>query len=354
MPKKSGLDRLFSYWLLIVIVNSFLVLITDITNVVNIASFFKISLPFFLFYYLRRFIRSEKDIEGLLTTFIFSGIFVYSVFLYEIFVHPIEVQETRITLERIQGFYADVANYGMYTAMIYISVCYFYLKKETTFNQIRNLLIITVLAITILVRINHVSSYVVIGMLMIVFFYFNFRLKPVYGVLFGLVFVLAMAFTLKDILKESFDPLTQREMEVYNGTREEDQGFHGRIGRWKGMAEEWKKFNIVVKTFGVPWAFDNDNNWIYSAGSHNDYLRMQWTTGYAGLGLYILILINVIIKVFKQRKVDRYLGIATMTMLLLYSISLTPTFYPFFMYFVMIVWAYLAIPKKIIVRQVET
>ena len=353
MPKKSSLDNLFGFWLFFIIISSFVVLITDITGIDTIASFFKTSLPFFLYYYLRRIIKTERDLDGLLTTTIYSGIFIYSVFLYEILVRPIEIQDTRAGLERIQGFYSDVANYGMYTALIFISVCYFFLKKEVNFKRVRNLILFSLLAILILVKINHAASFFVFGTLFLLFFYFNFKVKPVYGVLLGLLFGVFMTIYISQIASENLDPLLDREVEVLQGEREQDQGLHGRMGRWKGMFADWKKYNLIEKFFGAPFSFDKRYLWAYSAGSHNDYIRILWLTGIIGLTSYFLIIINIFRKISKQRTVDKFLGMATMAMLMLYSISLTPTFYAFVMYFVIAVWAFLAIPKKIVVSETK-
>ena len=59
-------------------------------------------MPIYLFFFLRLLIRSQRDLDGVLQTFLYSSIFVVGVFLFELIVNPIKVLKTR-DLERIQG-----------------------------------------------------------------------------------------------------------------------------------------------------------------------------------------------------------------------------------------------------------
>ena len=85
-PRQSIVDSLFRFWgvlMLMVIVtmaamNSFSFEFLEVS--------LKITLPIYLFIFLRYFIRSQKDLEGIMQTFLYSAIPVALIFLFEVFV----------------------------------------------------------------------------------------------------------------------------------------------------------------------------------------------------------------------------------------------------------------------------
>ena len=73
----------------------------------------KLTLPIYLYYFLRIFIASKLELIGIFQTFLYSILFALPVMLYEILGSPLQLTEAR-GLERIQGGYADVVNYVIY------------------------------------------------------------------------------------------------------------------------------------------------------------------------------------------------------------------------------------------------
>ena len=73
----------------------------------------KLSLPVYLFAFLRVFIRNKKDFNGLLTTFLYSASIAALMLLYELLFNPIQIEYSR-GIESIPGGYADVMNYAIY------------------------------------------------------------------------------------------------------------------------------------------------------------------------------------------------------------------------------------------------
>ncbi|MFB0925680.1 MAG: hypothetical protein QMB65_10445, partial [Vicingaceae bacterium] len=82
-----------------------------------------------------------------------------------------------------------------------------------------------------------------------------------------------------------------------------------------------------------------------SVHPHNDFLRILFLSGYLGLFYYIVLLIMLYQRAIKIAHATKYLAFGTLGILLLYSISVVPTFYPPFMYIVMSVFAYVALPR---------
>ncbi|NQX99249.1 MAG: hypothetical protein HRT73_15430, partial [Flavobacteriales bacterium] len=81
-------------------------------------------------------------------------------------------------------------------------------------------------------------------------------------------------------------------------------------------------------------------------GSHNDYVRILFLSGYFGLFYYLLLLIMFYKKAKKLESATRFLAFGVLGILMLYSVSIVPTYYPPFMYIVMSVFAFVALPKQ--------
>lgn len=112
------------------------------------------------------------------------------------------------------------------------------------------------------------------------------------------------------------------------------------------MLEKFSSEAVPVQFFGYPLKFDYVFQFI-GIGSHNYFIRILFATGILGLILYLRFLSVVFRRNEALGPAQRFLLYATFAALLFYSISVTPTFYAPFMYFVMAVFAYVALPQKL-------
>ncbi len=308
----------------------------------------KLTMPIYIFLFLRRFIQNSTDLDGLMKTLIYSLIFVAPVLLYETFVGPIRVEVSR-DMERIQGLFGDVVSYGMYISFSFLAAGYFYVKGLKTRDRkksTRLLLMIIAFGILGLTSIHHIASYAVYAGLLVVLLAFAFKqnataLLPVLVI----VGVTAMLFG-ESLFQERINPLLETDLQVVQGEEDTDKLLHGRVGRWAFMAEYFTQQNVFAQFFGFPYSFVNDIRLIGS-GAHSDYARIIFVTGYFGFAIYLSFLFGVYNRSKKYKAEFRFLVLGALIILLLYSISITPTYYPPFMYIIMAVFAFIAIPKKL-------
>lgn len=342
----TEMDKRFKLWAFFLVMGLTFVLFNNIISVTYISIVLKSIIPVFIYFFCRRLIRSERDLDGVLQTFRYSVLFVIGMFVYEVVFHPFGYTDTRGGLTRIQGLYADVANYGMYFSLALLVNCYFFLKSNMTMKKIRNLLVIIVIFIVALVKINHAATYFVFTAVLGLFLMFTFRFRSFTGFIFIVIIALVFILYADTIREKSIDPLFKRDRMALEGELEESQLLHGRYGRWQMIFTNWIDFPIYAQLFGVPLMLDNSWDWMYGqSGTHNDFVRLMMLSGLLGVLVYLSILIMVLRKVMKQKGPMVFLGLATMTLLFLYSVSLTPTMYAFVMYVTMSIFAYMTLPK---------
>lgn len=345
-PKKTGLDKAFLYWSVMVLISALLLLFYDPLSMLTFEYVLKITIPVYLYFFLRLFITDLRDLHGILQSFLYSTLFVMVLLLYEVFVNPISVQESR-GLERIQASFGDVVSYGMYiTFAVIIGTYYFFARQHLIKFNKRIVLLGIVLAFSILGLINiyHTASYSVFASLILLFMAYNFRSQN-RTVAIGFVLVAGFAITVwgSEVIQDKVSPLIQTDIQVYEGQQNTDRLLHGRVGRWRTMLDLFSSESVPVQFFGFPLKFKYVFQFI-GIGSHNDFIRMLFGTGIIGLALYL----NLLFRVWRRRLVlglaQNYLLIATLLALIFYSISVTPTFYAPFMYFALSIFAYVALP----------
>lgn len=342
---RTNLDSNFKLWIFFMSFGLTFVFFNSVLSVTSISFILKSTIPFFIYFLCRRLIQSERDLDGILQTFRYSVLFVFAMFIYEIIFKPFGYVDTRGGLERIQGLYADVANYGMYFSLGLMVNCYFFLKSDMTIKKIRNLLFMIIVFIIALTRINHAATYFVFSAIFGLFLIFAFRYRSFTGFIFVVIITLVFLIYGETIQTKSIDPLFERDRMALEGKVDEGQLLHGRWGRWTMIFQYWVDFPLHVQLFGVPFLLDSQWDWLYGqSGTHNDFLRIMMLSGIMGVLVYIIILINVMRRILKHKGPVVFLGLSSMTLLFLYSISLTPTMYAFVMYVLMAMFAYMTLP----------
>ena len=345
-PQRTALDKAFLYWSILLLFSALLLLFYDPLSMLTFEFILKITMPVYLYFFLRRFITDLRDLHGILQSFLYSMVFVVLLLVYEVFVNPIAVQESR-GFERIQASFGDVVSYGMYITFAVIIATYYFFARQHRISLNRRLkLLIPVLLFAVLglVNIYHTASYVVFALLILLFVAFNLRSEN-RGIAIGFILAAGIVFTVwgGKLVEEKISPLVQTDMQVYEGQQDSDRLLHGRVGRWRTMLELFSSESVPVQFFGFPLKFDYVFQFI-GIGSHNDFVRMLFNTGIVGLVLYIFMLFRVWIQRFRLGVAQRYLLTAVLLALVFYSVSVTPTLYAPFMYFALAVFAYVALP----------
>jgi O-antigen ligase len=309
----------------------------------------KLSMPVYLFFFLRLLIRSRKDLDGILQTFLYSSLFVVGVFLFEIFVNPIKVQKTR-DLERIQGYYGDVMNYAIYLSQGFLIVCYFYFRKKNTqssFVRNRTLIFTILICIACLFKISHTSTYGVFLATLLLFILFNLKTNKTAGFVFIIAISAAAYLFGGEAIEKNVTPLLKTDIAVYEGKKDNERLLHGRVGRWKSMLEQFSGFSIPAQLFGMPLTLE-DSYAEVSTGAHNDFVRILFFTGLIGLIFYVLILVAYFGRLKYLYSDQHFLALGAIAVLILYSISTCPTLYAPMLYILFSVICYLSLPVSVL------
>lgn len=346
---KSVFDFLFGLFTILILLSLLFMFVIDPMSKTFLEYFLKLSMPAYLFFFLRLYIRSQKDLDGLLQTFLYSALFVAGVFLYELVVNPIKVLKTR-DLERIQGYYGDVMNYAIYLSQGFLIICYFYFRRKNTqsiFLRIRNLILVAMICIACLFKISHTASYGVFGAISLLFILFNLRTNKTAGfVLIISISILAYFFG-GEAIEKNVAPLVQTDVDVYEGKKSDERLLHGRVGRWKGMWEQYSNFPPGSQFIGMPSTLQTCYAEV-STGAHNDFIRIMFFTGYTGLIIYLLTFVSFFNRLKYLTPDKHFLALGTMCILILYSVSTCPTLYAPMLYILYAVLCYLALPIPVL------
>ncbi len=348
--KKPNYSRLDFYFGFMAVLGSFSCIVLAVSDAFAFDSLdfaFKFMLPFLLYFFCRRLIRSKKDLQGVFQTFSYSIIFVVLIFTYELIFGPINIQISR-GLERFQGSYADVMNYAVYTSCGLLITFYSFIEKPKSVSHRTRIILLTfaiVYTVLILFNIHHTASYAVVAALSILFVFTITRANLGVGILVISISALVFYIVGSEMLSEQVTPLIETDIKVYEGEKGNEQLFHGRVGRWMSFLDFFNSKSTIVQFLGLPLGMDHPYSYI-AKGSHNDFVRMLMVCGYIGLITYVLILINIGSRIIGHKIAFTFLGLGTLTIVFLYSISLTPLLYATLMYVIMSVYAALALPKN--------
>lgn len=344
----SKVDKNFSLWSLSIFFSVVFISLNNNAPFLNyLAAVFKLVSPVFLFLFLRFFIRSKVDLEGILYTFYLSFFIVAFLISYELIFNPIKVTYRSYGVERMQGNFGDVASYGLYFSLAFLTVFYFWLKKIftgiTTISRLQTYLFILLIAVA-LPRINHATTTICLVVIILIFSLFLGRKKFSAVFLFVLLGGSLVLLFWNEIYSDFILPLYGSEIEIVSGEGNEDQLLHGRVGRLKMLYHMWLDYPLVDKLFGS--VISNLQYWtILVSGTHNDFVRILMLGGFFGLFSYLGFLFVIFIRILKYNHELLFLGVGTLILLFLYSNTLTPTLYPNFMYLILSVFAYFSLPR---------
>ncbi|MBL4593556.1 MAG: hypothetical protein JKX68_07055 [Flavobacteriales bacterium] len=347
-PVKSKLDKYFKIWSVFILIGTLFIILFDPLSMDSFEYLLKLTIPIYLYFFARLFIQNKKDLDGILTTFLYSGIFVAAVLLFEVAFGAIKEVESR-GMERIQGSFGDVVSYGIYLAFCFLIATYFYFSRKGELpknKRIRLVLIVGGLCLLTLINIHHVASYTIFIGVLLLFMVFNFRANKGAAFILSLLFFLVFYLFGQPLIEDKITPLLQTDISVYEGDKGSEKLLHGRVGRWTRMLETFTNENVFAQFFGYPTTFNYAYHFV-GVGSHNDYIRILFLSGYFGLFYYLVLLIMFFKRAKKLVNSTKFLAFGTLGILMLFSISIVPTYYPPFMYVVMSVFAFVALPKEL-------
>lgn len=348
-PPFDSASKTFTAWSALLLVGAMLLFFNDPLSLLSFEFVLKITMPAYLFFFLRILIRSRRDLHGVLNSFLYSAAFVALILLFEIFINPISIEESR-GLERIQGSFGDVVSYGMYIVFSTAIAGYYFFSRQHEVS-VRKLTwlaaMVALISLLGLVNIHHTATYSIFLMLIGLFFLFNFKTSH-RGVGLGILLAVGLGIAVfgSELIYEKITPLVETDLAVYQGEKDSDQLFHGRMGRWRFMLNNFFLEGAHVQLFGLPLTFENVYAYI-GIGPHNDLVRILFATGFLGLFLYMRFLVLVFFRKRILGLAQQFLLYSTMASLLFYSISITPTFYAPFLYFALSVFVFVLLPKSV-------
>ncbi len=299
----------------------------------------KILMPFLLYFYLRHWLTSQRTLHGLLTTFVYSCIFPALIFFIETVANADPAQVSR-GMERYSGGYADVFNYSIYFIFLFLIIAYTNMADRRKGSWLSNdffPVITAAITIFVMIRIHHMASLVVFIILFFVWVLFRLyrgRLLSTF-----IIINLLVAFSVGIQLTDHMLPLVENEIAVIKGEKKVEKALHGRFQRWQSMLADFNQSNILFRIMNPAFAEPHSYGYMI-AGSHNDYLRMLFLGGYAGLALY-LVFLYLVFSIRSQLHFSRlFLKNSAFLILVLFSITSVPTMYAPMMYIILIIFVY--------------
>lgn len=341
----SIIDRIYKVWSIFILISTFCYLLYDPLNLTTIEFILKLTMPIYLFFFLRLLIRNRKDLHGVLQAYIYSAFFVAGLLLYEVLISPIRIEHSR-GLERIQGNFADVTNYGFYVNLSFLILAYFYFTQKSKSYSFKNLWPLgtcVALSILCLLKINHVASMGVFLGQIALFFLYNIKSKRTGLLTLFLAISIIGVVAYSDQIVNVIQPLIGTDLAVYQGEKENERLLHGRVGRWKVMFQDFSSLPIFSQMFGMPTSFTNSFSFV-SSGTHNDYMRILFFTGYLGFFAFL----NFLWVLYKKSRLldvpQQFLAIGALGVLCMYSVTVNPTIYAPLLYMLLAVFAFIALP----------
>ncbi len=346
---KSKAVIYFYFFGFLVIVNWILLMIFY-TKISVAGDLIKSMIPLFLLLYLQYAIKSQRDLHGLMTSFMYSGIYLLVLLLYETFfgsISGVTLTEGRGGGERLLGFYNDMMNYAIYIVGALLIGCYFFLKnifsKVKSKNYVLKFAGLIAFCMVGLMGIKHASTWAVCLLIFGLMSFYNLKsIKGFFAVLFLIMFL--SVFFGETIYNEQIEPLINKEINVASGESEIEGGLNGRIGRWERYFDVWFSMPFYSQLFGVSTSGSKLSLVMCGAGMHNDYVRLLFTTGIVGITFYLLFLIVIVYRAMYFRIPEKFLILGAIMALMLHSISTVPLDYSAYLYILFSIFCFALLP----------
>jgi hypothetical protein len=331
-PIPSLASLIFGLFCISYFLNLFAVLIFNFDfNVIKLLA--KVSIFPLSFYYCKNIINNELDFYIILNAFIKSIIPAMIIGIYDVYI----VNSYSITrnLVRYDSSFGDIANIGLHINMVLLIMNYYFLndKKNVILGIDKSHLVFFIFSLIMLTKISHGTSFAIFFAINGLFLLFKFS-KNFFFTLLSSVIPLILVFIIfndwistfyQSFLSKEINSILSGEFFTISDKNDIKYLFHGRLGRWLIYLEEFSNLPNIIQYFG---GYAVTKPWIFEHALHNDFLRLIFSLGYVGFFLYILFIVYILIFSFKVKDISgKYLILASIFLLLLYSITLTPTTY---------------------------
>ncbi|MFT6946119.1 MAG: O-antigen ligase [Vicingaceae bacterium] len=344
-------DLLFVMWSLLLFANLIAVFLID-SPMDSLATLLRFSLPVLLYLYFRSVVNSRLNLIGILQTLYYSAYFPALLLGYEFIFGSLNAEylsDSRGGGERMQGGYADIMNYAIYISSALIIKAYFFFRSKKSYfkrKNFRGLMLTVIVSFLGLIAIKQTISWLVFIYLISLFMVFNF--KSAKGKLIVIILAPLFIFIGLSVFESKIEPLIEKEYAVIEGEKEIGRAFNGRASRWIYYFDVYSTMPVVSNVFGTPLSLEQDAKPMISGLMHNEYIRLLFLTGIAGLALFLLFLFGLFRKVWLMDRADRFLGLAVLGSFAIFSVTTTPLIYAPYLYFVIPVFAYMALPSIIL------
>lgn len=346
--KSTFFDVVINAWGALLAINCILMLTLEL-SFESLQLVVKQITPYFLILYLRRFVQSKQDLIGVLTTFLYSTVFPFSMQLYERFIGPIGPTIHTRGHDRFEGLFADVVSYAIYIMGAFLVAGYFFLRENSDKDfRSKALLLGTVGILTVmgLVTMHHTASWMVATMLVGLLSFYSIR-KGQFSTLGFLVILLVVGYIgFGDSISDRLGSSLQTDIAVLEGEKDVDRAFHGRVWRWKMLGTYWMEKPALDKLLGLSVSSMYIEYSMLGSGIHNDFMRIICVTGIIGFLFYVLFYLVLLQSSTQMKMEDQFLIQGGILIMLMYSVTTTPTLYSPLLYLIFSIFAFGALPKS--------
>lgn len=349
-PRKppSTVDIFLIVWGCMLVISAIMVVLIEL-NAQTLEIGVKLVTPVLIYFFVRHFMRTKRDLVGILTTFLYSAIFPFGMLLYERIIAPIgPLVETR-GFTRYEGLYADVMSYAIYVIGSLLIACYFLLdeeSKEPFRRRARRLIVVSGLAVLGLISMQHTASWAVATSVVGLLFLHSFGKRQMPAMLFLLAIGVSAYLIVGQEIGARVSGALETDLAVLEGEKDIGRAFHGRMTRWTIYLDAWDAMPAMDKALGVSLSSETPRINMLGSGVHNDFMRVMFTTGILGLFAYLGFYFAIFVKSFQAKKADRFLIWGAMGVMMLYSVTTTPTLYFPLLYLCLTVFAFALMPRR--------
>jgi O-antigen ligase len=269
--------------------------------------------------------------------------------LYERVIAPVSPVIVTRGYERFEGLYADVLTYAIYIVGALLVAGYLMLdeeSKEPFRIRARRMVLVSALAVTGLMSMQHTASWAVAATLLGLLFIHSIGKRQMPVMVFMLLVGLTGFLFVGDQIGDRISSALETDIAVYEGEKDVGRAFHGRVSRWQNYINYWESRPALDKMLGISLTSERPQPAMLGSGIHNDFMRVAFASGLIGLFAYLCIYIALFAKSWQGTKADRFLAWGAMAIMLLYSVTTTPTLYFPLLYLCLPVFAFTVIPKR--------
>lgn len=321
--------KIFLFWSILYVIALVLnFTLKNIWSLYTLAIFMKYITFVFLFFFLTRFVRTDREVLGIMTTFI------YSCFIIIILI--IKSGDFKII-----GLYDTVQNIAFYISLGYIANTYLYLKRSSYGRrELWRYFVGLTLVLASFISLQHIATIAIVLVITMIFLYYSRKISLI-AMLSSMTFILIFWTLFGNMMVEDYiAPQLNTEIEALKGEKSSARMFHGRMSRWEVFIPMFFNLNPVAIGFGNAYGLESDFDLLLESNIHNDYLRIMLASGIIGLLLYLYFLYLIFRKARFMKTAERFLVTSSIAVILLYSVTAYPTIYTSVMYVTLSVFAF--------------